>query len=437
MRWPWSKRVEQAVQPRGATKAVLGENDVLARMLSILGQSDVNTPNAALELYEQSTAVSIPIDWVADPMADIDPVLEKDGDFDTVHPVLELLRAPSPDYTGRLFRDAIAHDYLITGECFIAAIGSPEGPPLEIQPLSPTAMAPYTEGGTGLVSQWEVTGETLKGKYRRIIQPKKRARYINKERFPGVEVRQIRRYSTTNHSLVRAQSPLMSASREARQHLLGLMHNSSLLSSGGRGSLLFKYRQHFSDEDWNELMRRLRSNYGGAANAGKIMVETADELEVSELGQKNKDMDFANLQDQAKRSVALRYKVPLPLVTTDASTFSNFEASILALYDYAVLPTYRRVFDGISDFLLPRYGIDPSQYRISYDPNQITALMSRRLDEIVKKAGLHVLTGNEIRGDLGRDPEVGFDEILIPANLMPLGSELFAAPGTPPTEVVL
>lgn len=423
--WPWQREAPKTIV---RSKSVIGENDVMAAMLPLLRSSGLKTPAESLALYEDSTAVSIPIDWVADPLADIDPVLEtRDGKFDNTHPVLELLQSPSPDYTGRLFRDVISHDYLITGETFVAALGPDGRPPVELQPLSPSAMNAWTEDGTGIVMRWEVTGPTLKGNYTR-TRERQQARYINEKQPMGAELRQIRRYSTTNHSLVRAQSPLVSASREARQHLLGLLHNSSLLTRGGRGSLVFNYKQEggMIQDDLDELMARIRSQYGGAGNAGKIMIEVAEALEILELGASNKDMDFATLQSMAQRAIALRYHVPLPLITTDASTFANFEASILALYDYAVLPAYRRIFDGLSDFLLPRFNLDPRNVRLSYDPNQITALMSRRLDELVKRRGLYVESGNELRAALGREPAgPEFDTILVPANLLPAGSDLF------------
>lgn len=415
------------------TKGVLGVNDVLARLLPLFASGSASTPQSALALYDQSSSVSIPIDWVADPCADIEPVLEKDGKFDTDHDVLSLLRTPSPDYTGRQFRDVLGHDYLITGEAFVAATGDPGRPPIDLQPLSPTAMG-ADMGVGGFPDSWDVTGNTMAGRYDRQVV-KRSARYIDPRNPGGAELKQIRRYSTKDNSLLRGQSPLVAASREAKQHMMGLLHNTSLLENGGRGSLVFKYQQQMSDDDWEATLQRLSTQYGGAGNAGKIMAEIAEDLEIIELGKSNRDMDFAKLQDMAQRAVALQYKVPLPLVTTDASTFANFEAAILALYDYAVLPLFRRIHDPLSDFLLPRFNLDPAKVRIGFDPNSITALMTRRVDELTKRRALYVESGNELRGLLGREEAADFDVIYQPGNLVPAGSDIFTDDNATKVEV--
>ena len=429
MRFPWQRKSRSQ-----QTKGVIGSNDLMAQLLPLFAASGASTPAAALQLYEQSSSVSNPIDWVADPCADIEPVLEgPDGKFDTTHKVLGLLSSPSPDFTGRLFRSVLAHDFLITGEAFVAGIGNPEREPIDIQPLSPSVMSELATD-TGVIGAWDVTGETLKGRYtRQIIN--QQARYTNLDNAFGTELKQIRGYSTRSNSLLRGQSPLVSAHREARQHLLGLLHNTALLEHGGRGSLVFKYAQEFDDDDFQATIERIRSQYGGAGNAGKIMVEIAESLEISELGVSNRDMDFANLQQIAMRAVALKYKVPLPLVTTDASTFANFEASILALYDYAVLPLFRNLFDGISDMLLPRFKLDPKLYRLTYDPNSISALMTRRIDELTKRRGLFAESGNEIRSLLGREEADDFNTIPQPGNWIPAGTDLFTADNERETEL--
>ena len=118
-------------------------------------------------------------------------------------------------------------------------------------------------------------------------------------------------------------------------------------------------------------------------------------------------MDFAKLQTMAKQSVALQYKVPLPLISTEASTFSNVSTSRLALYDDAVLPLADRIFGGLTELLIPWYKQDPAKVVITYDLDSITALAGRRNEDLKLRRDLNIETLNEFRTAIGREPVEG------------------------------
>lgn len=398
----------------------LGANDSLGAFL-MFGSTGGATPAGALGLYEQSTAVSIPVNKVAQGFACLIPVLEIDGKIITDHPVLELLKAPSPFYDGILFAETIATDYLVTGETEIVGIGAVTRPPLELQPISPRNIT-VVEGQGGLASNIQVSGNTLVGDYKLDTRRNKGARY-----FDGNlrELKQIRSYSTRNNSLLRGQSPLVSAAKEARQHILGGDHNVSLLEKGGRVSLVFNFEADMDSDDFEATKDRVRQQYGGSDKAGQIGVTSGSKMKVQELGQKNKDMDFAKLQRMAQDSVALQYKVPLVLISTDAATFNNYGQGKLALYDDAILPLADRIYAGLSSFLLPRYGLDPAKVKITYDMDKITALSVRRNEELRLRRDLNLETDNELRDMLGREGVDGGDVLRAPANMIPVGTDLF------------
>jgi len=184
-------------------------------------------------------------------------------------------------------------------------------------------------------------------------------------------------------------------------------------------------------EDFEEVKQRVRSQYGGAQNAGEIGVTAGGKLDIKEAGINNKDMDFANLQRMAREAVALQYKVPLPLLSTDAATFNNYREAKLALYDDAVLPLADRIFAGLSDLLLPRYGLDPSRTRITYDMDDITALATRRNEELKLRREINIESTNELREMIGREPAQGGDQILAPANMVPIATDVFTNDNTP------
>jgi len=415
----WGSKQHMPVETKSSTK-VLGLSEELGSFLKFGVVGTAATPTGAMDLYNKSSAVSIPINYIAEAFASINPVLKDGNEIITDHPILELLQSPSPFYSQDLFFENLAKNYLITGETELIAIGNINRPPIELQPMNPQNVT-INEGSGGIATSIIVSGQSLTGSYNLV----KKGRVVRYLRGNLSEIKQIRNYSTRDNSLIRGQSPLVSASAEARQHIEGNNHNVSLLTNGGRVSLVFHFDEDLQDDDFQATKQRVIEQYGGSTKAGTIGVTAGGKLDIKELGINNKDMDFANLQEMARTAVALQYKFPLPLLSTSASTFNNYKEAKAALYDDAVLPLADRIFGGLSDLLLPRYGFDPSKVRLTYDMDQITALANRRNEELKLRRELNIETTNEMRAMLGREPIEGGDTVLAPATMIPIGTDLF------------
>lgn len=418
----WGKK---QIETKSSTK-VLGLSEELGSFLKFGAQGTAVTPTSAMNLYNKSSAVSIPINYIAEAFASINPVLKDGTEIITDHPVLDLLQSPSPFYTQDLLFENLGKNYLITGESELIAVGNVNRPPLELQPINPKNVT-INQGQSGLATSMIVSGETLVGAY----NLEKRGRRVRYVRGNLSELKQIRNYSTRDNSLIRGQSPLVSASAEARQHIEGGKHNISLLTNGGRVSLVFHFDEDLNDDDFQATKARVMEQYAGAQKAGTIGVTAGGALDIKELGINNKDMDFKNLQDMSRQAVALQYKVPLPLIFLDATSFNNYKEAKAALFDDAVLPLADRIFGGLSDFLLPRYGLDPAKVRLTYDMDQITALSNRRNEELKLRKELGLESLNEMRTMIGREAADNGDVILVPANMVPLGTDLFTDDNTP------
>lgn len=412
------------------TKGVLGTTDALGKFLQFGNKFSAETPRSALNLYESSTAVSIPINKVAESFASIRPVLELlDGKLIMEHPLLELLNNPSPFFDSRLFWETLAKYYLITNEVEIIALGGVNRPPLELQPINP-ANVTMIEGKGGIPHTMDIAGNTMSGAYTLEIK-RNRARYFN----GGLrELKQIRGFSTKSNSLMRGQSLLVPAAQEARQHILGNTHNVSLLEKGGRLSYVFHYDEDMEPDEFKELKHRVRAEAGGAENAGEIVVSAGGKLTIQEMGTTNKDMDYVKMQREAMNSVALQFKCPLPLITTSASTFNNYGTAILALFDDAALPLADVLYSGVGSLLLPRFGLDPAKVRLTYNILSITALRRRVLEEIKDRKDINIESTNELRELMGRDSVTNGNDILINANMIPLGLDV--DDGEPDTPVL-
>lgn len=415
--------ITRAVKSAPSQKSMaLGTSQELGSFLMLGSQGRGTTPSSALNLYNQSSAVSIPINRIATAIADMKIVLEDDnGVITTSHPVLDLIRKPSPFYTSTLFMSVLAKNFMITGEMQVVGIGGLGRPPLELQPISPDLIT-VTKGQGGLAANIIVSGVTMPGSYLP-IRNGLQVRYVRDDLS---ELHMTRNFQTQDNSLLRGQSLLVSASSEVRQHILGGVHNTSLLEKGGRVSLVFHFEQEMDDADFEVSKERVRAQYGGAQKAGEIGITAGDgALKIQDIGSKNKDMDFVKLQQMARIAIANQYGFPLILLDTDAATFNNYASAKEALYDDAALPIASVLLDGLTDFLMPRFGEDPSRVKLAIDMDSIPALTMRRNKELELRRKINVETVNELRESLPNRENIteGGDDVYIPANHIPIGSD--------------
>lgn len=377
------------------------------------------TPRSAISLYEKSSAVSVPVNYIAGAFAAINPVIKlPDATIIREHDVLSLLANPSPDFTRELFMETLARNRSITGEAYVAALGSVTRPPVELIPVSPQDVEPVPQGN-GFVGHFSLGGELLPGSYQRMREVTG-VRFI-RDRF--TELKQIRNFSSKNSSMLRGQSPLLAASSEIRQHILGVHHNTRLLENGGRMSLIISFDADMKQEDYDQTKEDIRKEFGGADNTGKILIASGGAMDVKEAGMSNRDMDYATLQDHARMAVASGYRFPLVLIFIDAASYNNYETAKLALYDDAVLPLCGELYGGLTDYLFPRYPSLPLGARLGVDEQEITTLVSRRLDELVKRRAVNAETDNEIRAMMGRDDIEGGDTVRDNASKIPIGTD--------------
>lgn len=110
----------------------------------------------------------------------------------------------------------------------------------------------------------------------------------------------------------------------------------------------------------------------------------SNQLDVTEMGKSNRDMDFAQLQSMTEKAIAKRYNVPIPLISDEMSTYNNLTTAYEALYDNAVIPVANQILDGLSDFLFPRFNLNPQLARLIVDTSEIAAI-SKRQAEIAEK----------------------------------------------------
>lgn len=386
------------------------------------GRAGTISPSQAIKLYEESSIVATPVDWIAALFASIQPVMQNRGsrEIATSDPVLDLLNRPSPFYVTPVFRTHLAVNTLLTNECGLGATGPDRRPPLEILPITPKEYTPQEGSGlAGGAELYEVTGSTHTGKFRRKPRPKNRHVYLSED---GREFYQIRGFSTKDNGLLRGQSPLVQLGSDIEQHILGGQHNAKIIENGGRMSLVFNFKSAKAPKNFRDLENNIMNRFSGANNAGRILVTHGENLDISEMGQNAKDMDFKNMQELNRMAAANRFRFPLALIFMEAATLDNLRAANLQVWDNATLPLAELIFESLTDFLLPRFGRDPAKERITYDPLQIQALRTRHLEQLLLRKQIGMETIDELR-ESGALPDYN------PAENAPAGQLIYTQSG--------
>ena len=383
------------------------------------GSIHVNA-SKALSFYRKSSAIATAVDLIVSKIEAIRPVIERDGEIIARDEVTDFLAKPNDDAMWRHFIGNAARNYLLSGNTYFLGLGTLSRPALEVYSANPIHAHPASNLGNGLVDRYDFAGQLAAGAFEREPRPGGGVRFVNGSLW---QLYHLRGYSSRAEDLV-GDSPIESILLEVQQHIAGRQHNEAMLRQGGRLSLLFLIKEFLPDKMFREQSERIRDEFGGVGNAGKVATISAKDLDVQEMGVTNKDMDFVNLDEITKAAIFSRYNIPLPLITSNRQTLDNYGTAIEALYDDAVLPLADILFEGLTDFLLPRYGRDPRVERITYDPQSISALRTRMLAELEKAATLNILTMNEQRAKLPNTPAIdGGDAVFGSATLVPIAGD--------------
>lgn len=390
------------------------------------------THSAAMRFYQTNSTVATAVDKIASKVEQINPVLKSISDNNIInnHPVLDLLYNPNPFDDWKEFVGKLARHYLLTHDSHVSIYGNPQSTPLELYALKPQNVM-VNQAPDSFPASYQVSVGPGIGFYNR-VEDNRSARFIN-EQFK--ELYHLMGFSSRPDELM-ADSPLEAAAMETRQQIKGKLHNMSLLDNGGRLSLVvaFKDSDGIDDDEHQQRKKRINEDLGGSSNAGKIAVISGSEVSLKEVGISNKDMDFVELDNIASKAIYLRYEIPLPLVSTDATTYNNYQTAVLDLYENTVLPLTETLFSGLTRALLPRYGLEG--YYISYDPESIKVLMRQMLIELETRRKINIETINELRMLLpSRESIDGGESLYQAATMVPVGEDQFTGDETDTEEL--
>lgn len=397
-----------------------------------LGHGGRLTAEQAMGFYQNNSTVATAVDKIATKIEQITPILKVEGDNILVnkHELLDLLKNPNPFDTWQEFIGKIARHYLLTHDSYLSMLGNFNRPPLEVYAIKPQNVF-TTQAIDFFPAAYNVTIGAGVGNYLR-TEEKKSVRFLS---GAFKEFYHIKGFSSRSDEL-HGDSPLEAAALETRQQIKGRTHNISLLDNGGRLSLIvaFKDDDAIEDDEHKARKRRINEDLGGSDNAGNIAVISGAEVDIKEAGTSNKDMDYAELDKTAGQNIYLRYEIPLPLVSLDASTYNNIESALLDFYENTILPLVDILFAGIQKAFSQRYNLEG--LKLTYDPESIKILIRQTLKEIKERRAINIETVNELRTLLPNRESIDGGEVLYqPSTLVPIGEDLFTEDELTPEEL--
>jgi len=389
------------------------------------GDKPIVFANEAILFWLECAPVATAVDKISLEVSSIQPKVfdTKNEEFIDNHPLIDLLNKPDADITYKEFIQSIVTFYLVTGNVYLRALGFKNNPPKTIR-VAPSQGATIVVDYDGYPRNITTRILALIDTFNRFEVKEYgqvRFRYYADDFKELYHIRTFNPYIGSN--MVYGVSPLNHVFYEMRQYVDSAKHNLSTLQRATRLGGLFRVKDRLLPKDQRQRMEE-QINYaaGGANNAGRTLV-LDDQVEYEDLLKNPRDMDYVQLKKQVTNAIYNALKIPLPLVSPDHMTLANMETAKFLLYDNAVLPIARRIFEELTNFLMPRYGDSEGRYILTFQEDNIPALQTRRNEQLKLKIQSGLFTRNELRADCGSEPLDGGNSIYGAAMQVPVAKD--------------
>jgi len=302
------------------------------------------------------------------------------------HPLLALLKAPTPTSTRAEFMESLIGHLLVSGNAYVEAIAA--GSDIrELHILRPDRVT-LVPGEDGWPEAYDYTvAGTVPVRLDGDVVPSIR-RVLHQKLFHPLD---------DHYGL----SPIEAAATAIDIHNSAARWNKALLDNSARpsGALVYTSRDgNLTSEQYQRLKSELEAGFQGAGNAGRPLLLEGG-LDWKTMSMSPKDLDFIEAKHAAAREIALALGVPPMLLGIPGdNTFSNYQEANRTFWRSTVLPLTQRLVSGLSTWLTPAYG---ASLRLDIDQDDLPALSAER-DDLWKRIGAATfLTSAEKRAAAG------------------------------------
>lgn len=357
---------------------------------------------AAGELLENSVVATC-VDTVGQALADAPPILEKlvGTEWETVegHPIIDLLNRPNLYHNPFEIWSAVAGSEMTTGEAFWR---------LE-----------WNAARTQPTEIWCERSDSM-----RVIGTDDE--YIAKYIFRRDDGAQFEldnsdvihfRYALNPYNARRGTAPILAGLRQIAGDNGAATFHGALLRNCAVMSLLISLKEGAGDNttpDQLDEFARLLSQKLRGDNAGAIVGANLP-VDVTKMGYSPDEMALDKLISYYETRICALLRVD-PMVIglgsgTENRTYANFQEAINDFWERRILPTKKRHSAILGAQLLPLFGLDASQYRISWDYRNVAPLQENEDAKYARyrdafKAG--VIDRYDAQVGIGMNPDESF-----------------------------
>ena len=311
------------------------------------------------------------------------------------HPVVKLLKKPSPNSSGADFFIENLSNLLLYGNSYMLIDYDKTSGFYTIKNLHPNDVSELVLGDKNVGYKVISEGKTYNYKT---------------EQSNGIsQILHIKNYNPNNPK--RGLSCLSSASGAINLYEKIIQWNKSLLSNASRpsGALVFQDGNgYLTDEQFERLQEQFYENFSGSNNSGKPLILEGG-LKWQETSNSERFEKFIELKDSLARDIAVAFNIPPQLLGISGdNTYSNMQEARLALWEENIIPLLDKYSDALGSWLSYWYQED---LIVDFDKEAISVLTKRREGLWSKISSANFMTVNEKRKLVGLTPLEGFDKI--------------------------
>jgi HK97 family phage portal protein len=373
-----------------------------------------------------SSAVAICIQYICRQWPQCPPVVKRvksDGEEETVknHPVVALLKHPSPGVPGSLFWEWVVTDYLLLGNAYIRLVRGMGGigPVQYLQYLPGDMVTPEGDGRSNNLVQYtyRVDGQPYPLRVDDVI-------HLRQGRDP--------------HDWRLGRARILAGLREIVADNASSTAAVGFSKNGGVKTTILAPKDEDgaggiappTAEEARQIKRELQEQVSGD-NAGRIAIMTGG-FQAHDMGYSPREMDFGTMRKTPEERIAALFGIPAVVLGFGAglerSTYNNMAEARQQAWEDGILPIMAYVAEALTIGLLSEYPETQAGDYVCFDPSNVRALMddvdaaAKRSALLFEKGVVDRATAKRIAGQTSDDPEDEGAYAALPAdNSAPIG----------------
>lgn len=357
-----------------------------------------------LTLYGLSLYTNKAINKRAESTSQIKFVIKKNGEIienSQTQEIINLLNRPNKIFSGVEFWRLYQIYKDVCGEAYILIESKKEG-----------VFSPKTVNALHLLHPYRVKPifDEITGQYARFEYQTNTGTII----YSPEQI--IRDFTPDPDSILKPCSLLKAGLKNIKTGIELEDYQSRVLENGGKVESVFKFKAPLTKQQVTDLKDSYKNNYSEAKRSGLPLFIGGD-TDYIRLSLTPEEMGYIQSKGMNLNDICLMTGVPkVLLANVDDIKYSNSEESRAVYMRDTIDPLMKSLCTKLD------WSIVPMEYDLSYiDPTPENREEKRKDLETADK--INAMTINEKRLALGLDEVKGGDDILIPFNLVPLGTE--------------